>query len=442
MLTRKGFLIAVAVCLVKAALARAQAAPLPPGPAPVAAAPDGASLGSPRGFPFSPAPEPADGYPDEFFWSVPAADPVPEPQSKVWVGAEYLLWWIRNGPLNVPLVTTGSPQDMVPGALGQAGTSVLFGGGPLHFGTFSGLRLTGGIDLAWGLAIEAGCFGLERRSVGYSAVSDANGNPLLARPVFNNQTPGEGAYLYALPGTASGSVLISAHTRLQGADCNLGANVYQDASVSFTAFAGFRFLELDEDLNIAGTVTPLVPGFLTFLGGPADPPNSLTDYDGFKTYNRFYGGQIGGRLVWRGDRFDLDLQGKLAIGATQERTVINGISTLNTPGSPSVTNPGGLLAEPSNIGCFNHTSLGLIPELGIRVGYRLTPQFRFTVGYSILYWNRVARPGNQIDRTVNPAQVAQDPNFGNGQGDLRPLFQVRDSAFWAQGINGGVEFQF
>src|SRR5437764_8565432 len=29
------------------------------------------------------------------------------PSSQLWVSGEYLLWWVKNGPLTVPLITTG-----------------------------------------------------------------------------------------------------------------------------------------------------------------------------------------------------------------------------------------------------------------------------------------------------------------------------------------------
>jgi hypothetical protein len=375
-------------------------------------------------------------------WSVPTPELEPPPREKIWVKAEYLLWWIRSGPLPTPLVTTGSPSDAVPGALGQDGTQVLYGGAPLHFGAFSGLRFTGGIELCGGLGIDAGYFALERRTVGSTANSDDNGNPLIARPVFDNQAGAENAYQYALPGTAAGGVTVNAHTRLQGGEVNLSALVYADPSLSFTVFTGFRILQLEEDLTINGDVTALVPGFLTFMGGPADPPNSYADFDSFRTSNRFYGGQFGGRLTWHADRFDVGLLGKLALGSTQELVVISGMSTLITPGSAPTTNPGGLLTQPSNIGRYYHSTFGVIPELGLDLGYWVTRWVRLSFGYSFLYWNQVARPGNQIDRAVSATQVARDPNFGTGTTDFRPLFQFRQSAFWAQGINLGIEFQY
>src|SRR5262249_22624318 len=174
---------------------------------------------------------------------------------------------------------------------------------------------------------------------------------------------------------------------------------------------------------------------LTFLGGPADPPSSLTVFDRFHTYNHFYGGQVGCRAQWHGDGIDVGVTGKLAFGATQWLALIDGFTNLNTPGMPPTTNVGGILAQPTNSGRFFQSSFGVIPEFGLDVGYWLTPQLRISLGYEFLYWSRVARPGNQIDTTVNPAQVPRDPNFGNGLGDARPAFQFRQSDFWAQGLD-------
>ncbi len=416
MLLRTAFLVSVAVLLTRATLVQAQPGPIPP------------------------SAEVVEVPPEEGFWSTPY-DPAPGPQDRGWVTVDYLLWWVRSGPINTPLVTTGSPLDAVPGALGQSGTATLIGNGPVNYGTFSGLRLGAGFSLISGLGLEASYFALERRAAGFSAISDANGNPFIARPVFNDQGPAENAYPYAIPGMASGAVAVKTQTRLAGGDLNMGANVYQSPTMSFTLLAGFRMVELDETLLVNGVVTPLIPGVLTFLGAAADPPNSFSDFDSFKVYNRFYGGQIGGRFTWRRGRFDLGLLGKLALGSTQELMFVNGFSALNSPGTAATTNPGGLLTQPTNLGRFYHSSFGVIPELGLNLGYCITPQCKVTCGYTFLYWNRVARPGNQIDRVVSASQVARDPGFGTAPG-TQPVVQFHESAFWAQGINFGLEFQF
>ena len=56
-----------------------------------------------------------------------------------------------------------------------------------------------------------------------------------------------------------------------------------------------------------------------------------------------------------------------------------------------------------------------------------------------------ARPGEQIDRTINPTQNA---SFGAPPlprtlvGPARPGFSFAGSDFWAQGVNVGVTVRF
>jgi hypothetical protein len=80
---------------------------------------------------------------------------------RLWVGAEYLLWWIKNGPIDVPMLTTGTTSittrstvggfvgspinfPFTQGGLGVPGTSVLYGASGLDYGSLSGIRVTTG----------------------------------------------------------------------------------------------------------------------------------------------------------------------------------------------------------------------------------------------------------------------------------------------------------
>ena len=391
------------------------------------------------------APVPSVIGPEDVLWSAlppPDSEFIPEGQERVWFNVDYLLWWVRPGSVSRPLVTSGSPLDDVPGALGQKGTAVLFGNQTLNFGTFSGLRLNTGFDLGEGWSVDAGYFGLERRAIGRTFNSDGNGNPLIARPYFDNQAGTPAAYVASLPDAQSGGVTVRAQTRLQGYELNVNANMYSDSAIRFDLLAGFRTLELSEDLLITDTVTGLVPGQVIFLNGPADPPSSLTAIDHFRNYNHFYGGQLGGKVHWQTSSLDVGITGKVAIGTTQQLAILDGSTSLNTPGAGSTANPGGVLVQPTNIGRFFQSRFGVVPEFALDLGYWLTPQIRLALGYQFLYWNGVSRPGNEIDTTVNPSQVPRDPRFSNGLGDARPTYQFHQSDFWAQGFNFGVLFQY
>ncbi len=62
------------------------------------------------------------------------------------------------------------------------------------------------------------------------------------------------------------------------------------------------------------------------------------------------------------------------------------------------------------------------------------------MGYDFLYWSSVARPGDQIDRTVNSTQIA--PRTGPFTGPARPAFEFKNTDYWAHGVNFGVEFRY
>ena len=113
-----------------------------------------------------------------------------------------------------------------------------------------------------------------------------------------------------------------------------------------------------------------------------------------------------------------------------------------TPAVTTVTSgrtAGGLFAQPTNIGHYTRDVFAVVPEGNVQLGYQLTDRLRATVGYTFFYMSDVVRPGDQIDRTINPALLALPPAAG---GPARPAFQVRQSDFWAQGIDFGLEFLY
>lgn len=364
-----------------------------------------------------------------------------------WVSADYLLWWVKGGPIPPIVTTSNNLGDAPPGALGQPGTQVLYGDRPIGYGTFSGLRLGAGIELAPGLAIEGNYFTLERRSQNFSASSDANGSPLIGIAFFNTAIGLEDALLTANPdanrGIWTGTASVVSSTRLQGWELNLAGQRQGCGPWTFTALAGFRALSLDEDLSIGNQFTPTLPGALTFNGAPVPAGTLLSDSDHFRTRNHFYGGQVGGRAEWQQGPFSLTIMGKIAFGATQEIITIDGSSSMAPPGGgAAVTVPGGVYAQTSNIGRYYQSAFAVVPEVGLNLGLAITERLTAKVGYSFLYWSRVARPGDQIDRNVHEALIPTHQFFGQSTPDGRPAPTFRQTEFWAQGINFGLEYRY
>ncbi len=196
------------------------------------------------------------------------------------------------------------------------------------------------------------------------------------------------------------------------------------ANLEFTTLLGFRYVDLEENLNING------------FSGDLNGPDYFIVNDHFATRNQFYGGQLGGHLRWSTNRLSLDVAGKIALGATHQSVDIQGYT--NSSGTVS---PGGFYAQSSNSGHFTANQFGVIPSVEMKLSYRIWRNWRAFIGYDFMYWNQVVRPGNQIDRNIN---LSQSSVFGSGalSGPASPSPLFGRSDFWAQGMTFGLEFRF
>ncbi len=373
----------------------------------------------------------------------PLSAPVDRPPM-FWAGADYLLWWTKAAPVPTPLLTTGSAADPVPGGLGQPGTSVLFGGGGVGYGTFSGVSVNAGVVLDPDLpfALEGSLLVLGNRSPSFTASSNDAGFPVLARPLVSPFGKGEYVQATSLPGLFAGTTTISTALNFQAWEFNLAMNVMSTDRSRLTLLAGFRQLNLNESLTVTDVLTPLVPGSLDYLGKPI-AAGTLSDFDHFHTSNNFYGGQIGGRYTYQASKFNFDLTGKIAFGGTNQLTTIDGATALAPPGAQPASAPGGILAQPTNIGSRSLNTFSVVPEVNLALSYQVTPWLQARVGYSFLYWTNVIRPGNTVDRTVNVTQTPSDIAYGTlPLAPARPLPVANQSDFWAQGVNFGLMFSY
>lgn len=375
--------------------------------------------------------------------------------SQSWLTIDYMLWWLSDAPGNNPLVTTGpfDPNTFVPGvtpppgALTTPGTQVLAGNQSTYFGTFSGLQLQGGLALGDGVALEGGAFLLERRTAGYDAASNAAGEPFLGRPTIGAASGLENSVAISFANDAAnqnggqrGSVRIINSARLWGADVGASAALVDNEFLTVAGIVGFRYLDLDETLNISEIIQPfgqpgLVNGNLVPLG------SIITGYDNFHTRNQFYGGTIGTRLMWHMPNFDLGLTTKVSLGSNQQRVGITGATSVGGAGL-QFTTPGSVRAVPSNIGVYHRSEFAVVPEVGLNLGFRLSENIRLQVGYSFLYLSRAIRPDGTIDRVIDQTQVPTSQFFVPGAVGNRPLPQFEQSHLWAHGVNFGLSLRF
>jgi hypothetical protein len=356
-----------------------------------------------------------------------------------WIEADYLHWWLRPGPLATPLAVTGSVDDPAPGVLGQPNTRVL-GPSKLDGGSAPGARLAIGawLDDDRIFGVEANGFLLSQIGGVHTDASGPLGSPLLGRPIVQeNGLPF--TLLTAANATSTGFVRQSFTTVLGGMEANTLAAIGSDG---LSVLAGFRYLRLAEDLTVLEGFRALADGVLPFGGQAVPEGTSLSTTDHFATRTTFYGGQVGARYEQSFGRLTLGVQGKLGVGFNDQVVRISGGSAANFPDGGRATLPGGVLALPSNGGQQRHTAFSLLPEVGVNIGYRVNSALTVRAGYQVMYWTNVVRPGNQIDPVVNLRQVPTLLDYGTAGGTARPAPVLRQSDFWAQGLNVGVVLSF
>jgi hypothetical protein len=362
----------------------------------------------------------------------PACPPAANAPPQLWGGADYLLWWIKAVCLGAPTLTIGNPADRVPGAVDQPGTQVVVGEHHFDFGPASGVRATLGywFDPDARIGLEGSGFVLEHLAANTNFHSDPGGTPALFLPY---QDPGSVARAlpFTVPGVVAGGVSATGRSRLWGAECNIDANLcripWAGCCFDVTALVGFRYLDIADDVRITDTQLLVT-----------DPAVSSSGMDHFWTRNQFYGGQVGLRVGWRGGDWNVDLIGKVAVGATHE--VINVAGSPGAPlGVPGVPVPGPLFALPSNVGRTTGSDVAAVPEATVNVGYRLTQRLTVNLGWTYLGLTSIVCPGDQIDQHVN---VTQLPGQGPVVGPAVPAPQFVHTDWWAHGMTLGLEFRY
>ena len=340
--------------------------------------------------------------------------------------AEYLMWWTKDSPAPVPLVTDGV---LAPS------TRVLLGGDDVGLGGRNGARFIVGYSLNPAWAVEAVGFflstGTESRSVAGSGLA---GSQDLFIPFFDPTLPGENVTNLSLAGQFAGAAQETLRSHLWGIELNGVKALTTRGPWRVELLGGLRYLKLAEEYGFATSSPDLGPG----------PVNVFVTQDSFDASNDFYGAQLGLRARYQAGNFMAGAAAKVAVGVMHQRVDVAGVLVTNQFTVPVVSYAGGYFAQPTNIGSQARNVAAVVPEASLTVGYRLTGWLSISAGYTFLYASNVARPGEQIDRTVNPTQ---SPSFGGPvdkplAGEPRPRSRLEGSDFWAHGLSLGLAVSF
>jgi Putative beta barrel porin-7 (BBP7) len=357
------------------------------------------------------------------------------------VSAEALLWWFKSSPTPVPLITDGF--------FGEPGTKVKLGGGDRDTNANPGFRVTVGYaptGSPWGLEGSALYFPTRSSGRGLSSSGQVGSDDLLL-PYIDATTGQEALSPISLAPLYRGTIREELSNGLLGAEVNGTWAFASGGPFRVDVLGGFRWLRLRETYTIT-TSSPFIP---------PNPVDIWDTTDRFDAFNNFYGAQLGAKARYDWGRWFAAGTLKVGLGAMVQTVDVNGflvtndfsLAPLTPPGQPAQFGatekfPGGYFALPTNSGRHTRTVFAVVPEAGLNVGYQITPAISVFLGYTMLYVNDVARPGKQIDRTINTTlDVAWvgDTTL-RPEGPARPAFRFKSSDFWAQGLNVGVGFRF
>jgi hypothetical protein len=139
----------------------------------------------------------------------------------------------------------------------------------------------------------------------------------------------------------------------------------------------------------------------------------------------------------------LNTTAKFGVGNMHQMLQIQGTTSFVNPQTGnSGAAYGGLYANSSNIGKYDNDEFAVIPDISVNVGINLTKQVSAYVGYTVIYVNRVARPGDQLNPVIDSTTVPFSPNYGNLGSVPVTARLFNQNEFWLHGINFGFQFRY
>ncbi len=452
----KGLLTSLAAALGAAGVALGQPPVPPPAaePPPAAAVPAAPTPAAPRAVENAPPPVTAfpptmAGAPDQF-----AAPPgcgfdsgCPGPYWLFTTDIEYLLNFFPRGRTNTIIASDAGTGVLVGNPLVVASDRRLdkraYSGGRLTFGMWAAepngfyrpaeLRSSG---------IEASIFTLGEQSIGFRNAA----SPTILRPFFDANNRVVNAVVVAAPGLATGEIAAEGRMNLWGGEVNVWRALCYNGPCTTGGLglsAGVRYLEADPEFEIRrssqfATNLAAFPAFQSLAG------NRIQEMESFSTRNRFIGGQVGVDARFILNPVVIETGIKLALGANNQELTIDGSQTRTFPNGVAITSPGALLALPSNIGNYTRTKFSQVPELDLKVSWPVTPCLTLKFDVMALFWSKVLRPRDQIDRAIDVTQIPSFPGaaLATPTGLRQPDVPFRQSDLWTLGLGFGAEYKW
>lgn len=340
--------------------------------------------------------------------------------SRMSIRAEAPIFW-RRGQSTPALITADSPTadsgTDVPGALNSAGVQILRGG-VYDNGAHAGARV--GVWI-WLDPARQSALGVRYWNAGDlvgSTIFRSSDFPtqVLGRPI-NNTDPGVAAQdvvLFGEPNSLNGSATINTSSQLYGFNVEMERMFYADRFTRIYWIYGFNSFSLSESLRISNTAIDIDATSPTFN-------HTFNNTDTFRTSNQMNGLSLGFRSKRRIAAFQLDTMFRLTSANLQRKIFIQGSTSDTDAGGTTTTTSQGILARSTNARNFTDNTFVLAPEIGVNLGYAISQNLDFSVGYNYLMVPKVAQASRQVGRNLNtnlssPLNGAADPAFSFNNG--------------------------
>jgi len=347
-------------------------------------------------------------------------------RDNTWAGLEYLVWY-REGRFFPALVTTTPNAGVLPQA------TVLFGGGDLQEPARPGGRLNVGhwFDDGHCLGLGGSLVLLGDSTVGMSLNSSEL--RFFARPFYdasNNDTSTAQAISSNLSNpTTLGRLDLQTGSEFLAADVYVRCLLWRTRGVRLDLLGGYQFARIAENLVIN-----------TFTQTQPDNLPSLAVQDVFATQNEYNAGHVGLLGDYRRGQWGLELLARFGFGNMRQTVSINGSTTTVDANGGTSTRASGLLAQLTNSGVYTQDTFSFMNDAGVKLAYYPTERLKLTVGYSLMYWSSVVRPGQEIDLSVDSRLFTG--NVTGGATPTHPAFAFDPTHFVVHGLTAGLELRF
>lgn len=338
-----------------------------------------------------------------------------------WMKADLMLGW-RKGRGYPPLVTTDPANE------DSTTAGVLPNATILYDGDSENTQMQAGLNLDFGTYLnDCQSIGLGGRYFFFGEddgnfARNSGQNAILAVPFFSVDLGANSALLLAHPDVAgdvrSGSVDIRASNQIHGFDAYARFLYTRTACGRIDFITGWHTSSVNDNFQ------------LTMQTDFNQLNNDVVLVDQFNTQNQFNGLILGVMTEHQVCCYTLRGKARVSVGNMHQSVFVNGSTAVN--GVVDVNQPGGLFTAESNIGNYTQDQFAAVTEAGLSLGWHISPRTQLTLGYNLMYWSNIVRPGEQIDTVVDDLNVPP----------TSPTFQFNTTSFWVQSLTIGLNCEF